>query len=64
MGLVKTFALVAVSAGVGGYVGAKLYQAIDPKLPASVGPAVRTGAMLGFQAGTGVITFGVLRAMF
>lgn len=60
----KTFALVAVSAGVGGFVGTKIYSFIDPKLPPSVPPAVRTGAALGFQAGAGVITFGILRAMF
>lgn len=64
MGIFKTFAFVAVAAGVGGFAGEKLYGLVDPKLPASVGPAVRTGAKLGFQAGAGVITYGVLRAMF
>lgn len=62
--MLKTFALVAVSAGAGGFLGTKLYSFVDPRLPASVPPAVRQGALLGFQAGTGVLVFGVLRAMF
>jgi hypothetical protein len=62
--MLKTFVYVAVAAGVGGFAGDKLYSFIDPKLPASVGPSVRTGARLGFQAGTGVLTYGLLRAMF
>lgn len=62
--MLKTFLFVGVAAGVGGWAGDKLYALVDPKLPASVGPSLRSGARLGMQAGTGVIVYGVLRAMF
>jgi hypothetical protein len=64
MSLLKTFTLVAVAAGVGGFVGEKAYALVEPRLPASIGPSVRVGAKLGFQAGAGVVTFAVLNSMF
>jgi hypothetical protein len=64
MGLLKTFALVGVAAGVGGFAGEKLFNLVEPKLPASVGPAARAGAKLGAQAGTAVITYAVLNSIF
>jgi hypothetical protein len=64
MGVFKTFALVAVAAGVGGFAGEKLFTLVEPKLPTSVPPAVRVGAKLGAQAGTAVITYAVLNSIF
>lgn len=63
MEIVKTFATVAVAAGVGAWVGEKAYGAIESKLPATVGTGARAGAKLGFQAGAAVITYGIVRSV-
>lgn len=63
MDLLKTFATVALAAGVGAWVGEKAYGAIADKLPASVGPAGKAGTKLGFQAGAAVLTYGIVRSV-
>ncbi len=63
MEIIKTFATVALAAGVGAWVGEKAFNAVAPKLPASVGAGARAGTKLGFQAGSAVLTYGIVRSI-
>lgn len=65
MGLVKTFALVAVAAGGGAFVGDKLAGFVQPKLPSSAqSPGVQTGVRVGAQAASAVALYAVLTSIF
>jgi ApbE superfamily uncharacterized protein (UPF0280 family) len=64
MELIKTLALVGVSAGAGAWLGDKAFSYVEPKLPATVTAGGRTGAKLGFQAAGAVTVFMVLKSVF
>lgn len=63
MEVVKTFVTVAAAAGVGFWVGNKVFAAIESKVPASAAKA-KPEIQVGLQVGTTVLAFGILRSLF